>query len=384
MKAPDFKGRTVLPVEELDGLIDVPSDAFEARCRQVWRALDRHGVRLAHTPVRPIGPPASSVKGDVLGAYRAEIAKIPPMSREEGYQLARRVEFARRRLQAELKRQRKPDPGIRRLFEQPCLIASPGTTTAGEAADCGSAGGVLRHRCCELQAFRNDLVERGLSIVTDMAIRYRGVGLSSMDLIQEGNASLFRAVEGYDWRRGVLFRTYASHWVNQAFLNLIYNHSRTVRVPAYIQKAMKKIRDAGSRIPLASPDELALSEESGVPLDLVRATLGRSRATLSLDRPAADTDGAVLGDLIPEPPPEEGPVEATGEVLVGRLGQAMEALNDRGREVLRLRYGLAGEEPHTLAQVGARMGISLERVRQIQLAAIEKLRAPSLRRMLED
>ena len=213
----------------------------------------------------------------------------------------------------------------------------------------------------------------------------RSPGTSRLDLIQEGCVSLFRAVDGFDWRRGLLFRTYAVHWLNQAFRNYLYNNSHTVRVPVYLQKALKHINQATIRLgdDHATPGEIAASSELNE--NLVSAALTAARGSYSIDVDHSDgEDGSRLRDMLVDDD-QEGPYSTRLEdiSLQEGLGRAISQLGEREQLVLRMRFGIGYEREHTLAEVAARLGVSVERVRQIQVRALTKLDTPSLRRDLD-
>jgi RNA polymerase primary sigma factor len=279
---------------------------------------------------------------------------ILPLGRKEEGRLARRIEFARRRHQ---KAQREADPSSRRLMR----------------------------RSTELHALRSEMVERNLYLVLINVERYAQVHASRLDLIQEGCVSLFRAVDGFDWRRGLLFRTYAVHWLNQAFRNYLYNHGHTVRVPVYLQKALKGINQAAARFgdARATPKEIAAN--SDLEENLIVSALSAARATYSLDTDhSATEDGSRLRDLIVDSTAAEPYRPEIEDVsLEGGLGKALEDLGEREQLVLRMRFGLGMDKEYTLAEVAERLGVSVERVRQIQVRALFKLDSPTLRRELE-
>jgi RNA polymerase sigma factor (sigma-70 family) len=230
------------------------------------------------------------------------------------------------------------------------------------------------------------MVERNLYLVLINVERYSRTRADRQDLIQEGSMALFRAVDGFDWRRGLLFRTYAVHWLNQAFRNYLYNHGNTVRVPVYIQKALKHIRLATIRIgdPDATPAEIAASAD--LEEGLVRTAISASRASYSLDLGMGkDEDKVRFRDLLVSPEEEASPYSPRLEdlSLEEGLNRALDRLGARERNVVRLRFGLEGEAPHTLAAVARLFSVSVERIRQIQVRALAKLNTPSLRRELD-
>jgi RNA polymerase primary sigma factor len=215
--------------------------------------------------------------------------------------------------------------------------------------------------------------------------RYAHSATTRADLVQEGSAALFRAVDGFDWRRGLLFRTYAVHWLNQAFRNFLYNFTSTVRVPVYLQKAMKAIHQAQVRLgdANASPDQIA--EIAEIDAGLVTSALGAARSSYSLDADFSDDgEGNRLRDLLVNDE-SDGPYNPGIEdvSLESGLGAALAKLSEREQQVLRLRFGIGRAGESTLAEVAEILGVSVERVRQIQVRAISKLDTPALRRELE-
>ncbi|TAH39717.1 MAG: sigma-70 family RNA polymerase sigma factor [Planctomycetota bacterium] len=384
---PELEGR-VLRFEELTGQLTV--EDFDAVAERLLRKLDRDNVAIDTRFERRKRPSWPSANTNLLTFYRSEVQRVPVMDREEELRFCMGLEFLWRRLKKARKAagfnkceiERYPDgsdpncrtcpPGRERI----CFGCSPASLPDG-------VRGRLRSRHQEFEAARNEVIERNLHIVFRLLERYRGVGVPMEDMIQEANYSLFKAVENFDFTRGVRFKTYAAYWVNQAFLNAIYNQSRTVRVPAYIQKAMKKINDAASGVGPSLDDVEAISRESGVPVDLVQTAITGNRFTLSLDKSLDDEDGGKMVDLVPADAGDPDADTHDSHRLSSHLDDAVRMLSQREQMVLRLRFGLDGEDAHTLAEVGDRLQISLERVRQIQKGAIDKIRKSEKYRLLE-
>ena len=250
------------------------------------------------------------------------------------------------------------------------------------ATRCELPSSVCR-RWLELHAMRTEMVERNLYLVLINVERYSHTTASQADLIQEGSAALFRAVDGFDWRRGLLFRTYAVHWLNQAFRSYLYNFSNTVRVPVYLQKALKHINDARTRLGgKASVAEIAKSADLAE--NLVSSAMSAARSSRSMDAGfEGEGEGGRLKDLLEDE--YDGPYSTDIEdvSLNESLTEALDALSDRERYVVQQRFGVGAERSHTLAEVARELGVSLERVRQIQVRALGKLRTPSLRRVVD-
>ena len=367
---------------------DFDAATFDEVAPQLLLDLDAAGTELSFYFERL---PAPAGGRSQARSYRAEVARIPTMNRAEEQRFAMGIELLWLRLQ---KARREAGFDGERVAKWPdatdtrCLSCAP-----GDELDCfGCAPGEcsrmvrarLRTLTQDLVMARNEMVERHLYIVFRLLDRYRNVGVPQDDMIQDANEAMFRAVQGFDFRRGVRFKTYAGYWVNQAFLNAIYNQSRTVRVPAYIQKAMKKISQAVGQIEGGVHDVRAVAKSAKVEEKLVRQALQGNRYTLSLNRPAVGEDGAEMVDFVEDenmlaPEPEFG----ESSMLADHLHEAVGRLSQREQTVLGMRFGLDGKRGSTLAEVGRKLGISLERVRQIQRAALDKLRGGDLGRRLE-
>ena len=237
------------------------------------------------------------------------------------------------------------------------------------------------------EAARRTMIESNLRLVVSIARRYWATGLPLADLVQEGNLGLLRAVEKFDWRRGVKFSTYATWWIKQAITRGAADRGASpIRLPVHVDEQLGRLRRAQVRLAERlgrepSADELAT--ELRLPVDGVARLLGSARAVTSLDTPVGD-DGAALRDLLADDSaagPDVLAVEAVGQEV---LEQALAALPERTRQVLVLRFGLASGTPRTLEEVGALLGVSRERVRQIERRALATLRRPEVRARLED
>ena len=287
----------------------------------------------------------------VESQFAFEVDGLRPMGREEELRLVLRIEFARIRL--ELAR--------------------------------GPQGRELERRQEEWHALRMELVERNLYLVAINVRRYRHIPAEREDMMQTAAAALFRAVDGFDWRRGVLFRTYAVHWLNQGFRSYLYNFSSTIRVPAYLQKSMKHVKDALEQLgdPQASVDELMRA--TGMRRRLVQSARGVVRKIRSLDAPLDRSDGALTLASELALQKDEAPDNASlGDHSLGSaIELALGKLNPRERRVVELRFGIGCERGHIYSEVAQDLGVSLERVRQILERAIAKMRRPSVRKVLE-
>jgi RNA polymerase sigma factor (sigma-70 family) len=357
-------------------------DTFVDEARTLAAALDRRGVALEvadpHSWRVPVKQGSSGQRLPLRQQFRAEVDSIVPLDRDAEQRLARRIEFARIRLEKALE-----ETGVspERL---PRRVGGVSMNSPDAMGSCSLPARVCR-RWFELHALRTEMVERNLWLVGVNVERYSHTSASQADLIQEGSAALFRAVDGFDWRRGLLFRTYAVHWLNQAFRSYLYNFSNTVRVPVYLQKALKHVNDAKASLGDHNAGSAAIADEAGMNEHLVESAMGAVRSIRSLDAGLDDEEGGRLRDFLPAPQDEEGPYSPALEehTLAGSIEDALAGLSERERLVIERRFGINQPREHTLAEVADELGVSLERVRQIQVRALGKLRTPNLRKVVD-
>jgi len=296
--------------------------------------------------------------GDSVGLYLSQVGRVPLLTRDEEVELAKRIERGRR-VRDNLARG-PVSPKQRAKFER--LIQD------GMAA-------------------REHLIMANSRLVISVAKKYVGRGVPLLDMIQEGHVGLMRAVKKFDYRRGHKFSTYATWWIRQAVTRLVADHGRTIRIPVHMGDRINRMLRSRHKLTQElgrEPVREELAECLEVSPQDVDYMLRVAQRPLSLEKPTEQEGDAVIGDFIEDldaPAPEEITLQ---EILEDRVQELLETLPHREALVLRLRYGLESGEVHTLKEIGEKMGITRERVRQIEAQALRRLRNPGLRRELVD
>ncbi len=360
----EIEKKTSLTLDEV--LTTFPEAAENAeKFEEICLLLEREGLAL-RAPLDKASQRETSLPGpepvEPIALYLREIGRYPLLTAAEEKELAEQWEqgrFARHHLEV----------------------------TDGDGGHDGIEQETWRQEWERGKKARERLIKANFRLVIGIAKRYRGLGIPFLDLIQEGNLGLMKAVDKFDYRRGYKFSTYATWWIRQAISRAVIDYGRTIRLPVHLNERLRELRHLSRRLEQelgreATPEELAA--ESGITLKKVQRFLQLAQRPLSLEEPISEEQESRLGEFV-EDENSPSPVEVvTNHLLRQRVQEALDSLSPRESRVLQLRFGLQDGRSHTLEEVGHKFGITRERVRQIEKKALRKLRRVSHRRSLRD
>jgi RNA polymerase primary sigma factor len=352
---------------------DLPADAVDG----VLRLLADEGVEIVEAPVedpdelRRAEPDSGrrAATGDLVRIYLREIGRVPLLTAQDEVDLAKSIEaglFAEEKLQA--------------------ASPPPAPPAPARARGRGAELAELAMLAADGMQAKQRLIEANLRLVVSIAKRYIGRGLVFLDLIQEGNLGLIRAVEKFDYTKGYKFSTYATWWIRQAITRAIADQARTIRIPVHMVETINKMariqrqlhQDLGRE---ATPDEIAA--EMGLTAERVAEIQRIAQEPVSLQSPIGEEDSD-LGDFI-EDADAVVPMEAAAFIMLqDQLEQVLDNLTIREQRIIQLRFGLTDGHPRTLEEVGREFGVTRERIRQIESKTLAKLRHPSRAQMLRE
>ncbi|MEZ5141072.1 MAG: RNA polymerase sigma factor RpoD [Acidimicrobiales bacterium] len=339
--------------------VTAPGDELDERAEELVRRRARH---LQRVPSRDAGTGGSS---DPVRMYLKEIGRVPLLTAAEEVALAKRIEA--------------------------------GTLAAEQLADLAAAGELevydpverkrLERRARDGERAKHELTQANLRLVVSIAKRYVGRGMLILDLIQEGNLGLMRAVEKFDYTKGFKFSTYATWWIRQAITRAIADQARTIRIPVHMVESINKVHRVQRQMVQELEREPTI-EELADKVDMtparVREIMRISQDPLSLDSPVGEEDDSNLADFI-EDQHAEAPAEMAARMMLNdAVEEALEELNDREQAVVRMRFGLDDGQARTLEEVGREFGVTRERIRQIESKTLAKLRHPHRSQKLRD
>jgi RNA polymerase primary sigma factor len=393
---------------------DFTPEQVEEFLSQVEEHLRGEGIEVIEVPGDDLGDATGAARADVdllkaptndpVRMYLKEIGKVPLLTAAQEIDLARRIEAGEfsTELTGTLDGDEKADPKrLRAIVEAVVAIRNHQLERFGKVEGIGrdrvskswrpktidDLHDFLRRVERDGQLAKKKLIEANLRLVVSIAKRYVGRGMLFLDLIQEGNLGLIRAVEKFDYSKGFKFSTYATWWIRQAITRAIADQARTIRIPVHMVETINKLvriqrqllQDLGRE---PTPDEIG--KQMGIPADKVREILKVSQEPVSLETPIGEEEDSHLGDFI-EDSEAVVPVDAASFILLQeQLESVLHTLSEREKKVIELRFGLTDGHPRTLEEVGREFGVTRERIRQIESKTLSKLRHPSRSQKLRD
>ena len=381
-------------IDEALATLDLTPEQMES----MQRALTEEGIEVIEMPTPADVEAAAELEAeagaiaaedlqraatsDPVRMYLKEIGKVPLLSAEEEVILAKKIEAGLQSAEHMLDAKSASLETLRELCTKAALEEpsrdnkhlAPARTTE-----------VLRRVEREGQIAKKKLIEANLRLVVSIAKRYVGRGMLFLDLIQEGNLGLIRAVEKFDYEKGFKFSTYATWWIRQAITRAIADQARTIRIPVHMVETINKLMRTARLLVQEmgrEPTPEEIGERMDLPADKVRRVMRIAKEPISLETPIGEEEDSIVGDFI-EDRTTPSPAEAVmGLHLQDQTRKVLATLTPREEQVLRLRFGIGERSDHTLEEVGTRFAVTRERIRQIEAKALRKLRHPTRARRL--
>jgi RNA polymerase primary sigma factor len=343
---------------------ELVEDDEDETSADAWENAEPDPSELRDEPeveIEPIAELVHDAIDDPVRMYLREIGRVSLLTARDEVELARSMETAKEAL-ASFALAKLGDPGLQVDRE-------------------------LQWKVEKGEQSRRRLTEANLRLVVSVAKKYIGRGMSLLDLVQEGNIGLIRAVEKFDYHKGYKFSTYATWWIRQAITRAIADQARTIRIPVHMVETINKLTRTSRRLLQElgrdpTPDEIGA--DMGIPTDKVREIIKVSQEPVSLETPIGEEEDSHLGDFIPDDGTLAPSEAASHQMLKEQVEDVLASLTGRERRVLQLRFGLEDGRSRTLEEVGKEFGVTRERIRQIEAKALRKLRHPSRSKRLKD
>ena len=321
---------------------------------------------------------------DAVRLYLREIGRVPLLKKADEVRLAKPIEL-QRKIRAALLPE---SEDVRARIESEPEVEFEGLDLSDEQIATiltWDRTSLWRYETAGDDA-RRQMIEANLRLVVSVAKKYLGHGMSLLDLIQEGNTGLMRAVEKFDWRRGFKFSTYATWWIRQAVTRAIADQARTIRVPVHMNERISRYNREMMRLSQTLGRDPKL-EEIAAAMEMspekVEEIKSAIRVPISLEKPVGDDEESMLGDFVEDESHDLEELAAKG-VLRDAIDEVLDTLSEREAGIIRLRFGLSGRRPQTLEEVGGHFGLTRERIRQIEIEALRKLRMPTITKKIKD
>ncbi len=363
--------RTFVTFEEIQALVPNPEENLEA-IDTIYAALSEAGIPVRDSADEPTVEEehlstvivdldeglSDALLGDSVRLYLREIGQVPLLTAEQEKRLAQIIQRGQ-------------------FAEQKIKLVPPESREAM----------TLRTQIASGNEARQQMAAANLRLVVSIAKRYRDRGLPLLDLIQEGSLGLLRAIEKFDHDKGFKFSTYATWWIKQALSRALADQSRLVRLPVHLGETLNRIQSARRHLTQSlgrEPNDSELAHHLEMSEEKLRELRRTAQDPVSLATPVGEEADSTLADFIPDPHALDADDAAASGMLRQQIATALDQLTERERRVLELRYGLADGQPRTLEEVGRAFGVTRERVRQIEVKALRKLRHPRLGKLLKD